>query len=308
MCMMSFFPPEIPADRESLYNGGMNNPDGHGWAIVDDDRILVGKSMNLTEALDGFMEARAQHLEGPALFHSRYATHGTVDVSNVHPFEVSLPDQHGVWRNSPSIVMAHNGILRGSAQPAKGDKRSDTRKFAEDMAMKQFRRLDKPGVRNALTQWCTTANKLVFLTVDRRFDEQAYIINPQKGVWQKSTNIWYSNYDYLYYVAKGHRWGGMDDYEEWPTQIGKKGMTGRRAATGGDLGLDARVRDDEEQCRLCWSGSVNTYGYCDFCKGCADCTAHIRECQCFYGAAQELCDVEEFEADIAAATRLLAQE
>jgi hypothetical protein len=304
MCMLSYLPPHTPGNFDSLQNGGLNNPDGFGWAIViPGEKILVGKSMDLNEALDGFLAVRDENLEGPALFHSRYATHGKLNVDNVHPFQCAMPDQFGVWANSPDTVLAHNGILRAAAQPAKGDPRSDTRKFAEDIMMRNFRRLDRPGVKAALTQW-VKSDKLVILTVDPRFECSAYIVNQHRGVWERSTGIWHSNHDYLFYVAKGHKWSGSYDWEAWPQQIGKKGMTGTRNRA--DAALAAKVRDDEDVCRWCTAGHVGVGNFCNFCKSCEECGVHIRNCKCYCISEQELDDIAEFEADLASAKRHLA--
>jgi glutamine amidotransferase len=144
MCILSYFPPGTPVDGDALFNGGISNPHGHGWAIATTNSIVTGKSLDLLEALDEFTEVRDRHREGPALFHSRWATHGSVGLANVHPFYVG---------RSRMTVVAHNGILPASAHPEDGDDRSDTRKFAEDLSW-QYRRLDRESVRRALSLWC----------------------------------------------------------------------------------------------------------------------------------------------------------
>lgn len=135
MCILSFLPPEATVDVNGLWNGGINNPHGHGWAIVETDRVVVGKSLDLAEALESFVAARERHPAGPALFHSRWATHGSVNLPNVHPFVVG---------GSELTVVAHNGILPTEAHPAKGDDRSDSRKFADEILPTRFRRLGSP--------------------------------------------------------------------------------------------------------------------------------------------------------------------
>ncbi|AYE99639.1 glucosamine 6-phosphate synthetase (plasmid) [Mycobacterium paragordonae] len=199
MCILSFLPAGVGADVESLFNGGISNPHGHGWAIVTGERVLVGKSLDLTEALDGFAVARDEHLEGPALFHSRWATHGGLGVSNVHPFSV------GGGRRT---VVAHNGILPRIAHPEPGDERSDTRKFADEILPTRFRRLDRPAAFKALSAWCGSGNKLVILTVDPRYSSNAYVVNEEAGQWDPTTGIWHSNGDYRAAYWAGY--GGVD--------------------------------------------------------------------------------------------------
>ena len=290
MCILSYLPPETDVDETGLRNGGLNNPDGHGWAIVTDDdrRIIVGKSLNLDQALEGFTAARAQNMRGPALFHSRWKTHGAINIANTHPFEVA---------KSPLTVMAHNGILRAAAQPGVGDPRSDTRKFADEILFKNYRRLDRPGVMNALTQYCGIGNKLVILTVDPRLQRSAYIINEAKGKWDAYTGIWHSNGDYLYFTARGYRYGGYGyggwETEQWPTTIGKRG--GTRTA---DEILTAKTSDDEGRCMMCDLGHVDRLGVCDNCFQCETCGEHCNDCCCWSSDAFEIAEVNRWEESV----------
>lgn len=243
MCILSYLPPNTDVDTEGLFNGGLANPHGHGWAIVAGKAIVMGKSLELSEALDEFIAAREQHPAGPALFHSRWATHGSVSTDNVHPFLVG---------RSPLTVVAHNGILPKSAHPAKGDDRSDTRLFADEILPSRYRRLDRVNVQRALANWCGKFNKLVILTVDPRYRRSAYIVNEGVGEWDTKTGIWHSNGDYL----RGGYWDG-EDY-------------GRVRTLG------------YEECALCEARMVGEDGYCEACSGCQDCYEEITECLCWY--------------------------
>lgn len=242
MCILSYFPPDTPIDGQALINGGISNPHGHGWAIVvNDSFIVMDKSLDLTEAVEKFDTARARYPGGPALFHSRWATHGSMGVENVHPFLVG---------GSHRTVVAHNGILPQSAHPTRGDRRSDTRKFAEEILPRQFRNLDRAGSRYALTKWCGTGNKLVILTVDPRYRCSAYLVNEDAGQWDTATGIWYSNGSYM-------------DYPSW-------------------YGLrSVRVSVQGEPCEVCRVGVSDRNGYCEVCRSCQDCEEPIRNCLCW---------------------------
>lgn len=237
MCILSYLPPNVRADVDGLFNGGVNNPDGHGWAIVTGGTVLVGRSLDLTEALDDFDKARDRYPEGPALFHSRWATHGSVSVSNAHPFAVG---------GDPRTVVAHNGVLPRAAHPAKGDDRSDTRKFADELLPGQYRRLDRPTVQRALEQWCGTGNKLVILTADPRYQRSAYLVNERAGEWDDQTGIWHSNSDYR-------------QARYYPGMLGECGWG----------------------CVVCEGGVIDGSGYCADCRSCQDCCEHVRYCQCW---------------------------
>ncbi len=260
MCILSFLPPQTPVDVDGLFNGGINNPHGHGWAIVAGDAIIEGKSLDLADALDDFARARERHRDGPALFHSRWATHGSITINNVHPFVVG---------GSANTVVAHNGILPVSAHPDRGDDRSDTRKFADEILPTRFRRLDRSTVQTALAQWCGMGNKLVILTVDPRYRRSSYLVNESAGHWDKATGIWHSNRDYQDCSTWRHgaSFGAGDDDD--------------RAASAGHYLFC---------CEVCEYGLVDSNGYCMECRSCVDCFEHVRDCMCWsrgYPALEE---------------------
>lgn len=287
MCILSYLGPNVPVDEEGLLNGGLSNPDGHGWAITDqrNGRIVIGKSMDLLEALDGFIAARKDLPDGYALFHSRWATHGTLDTSNVHPF---------VAGHSEQTVVAHNGILPREAHPAKGDSRSDTRLFADEILSTRYRRLNRERVREALAGWITTANKLVILTVDPRYRHNAYLINSGQGHWDKQTGIWHSNYDF----ESAPRWLGKQSYSYsshggysngyWqdPKTLGTPQKAITRSAAGTVKDLRERVADIAaadryaDLCCYC-DGEVTAGNICTVCATCQDCLEIQSDCLCF---------------------------
>ena len=264
MCMLSYLPTGVGFDFDSLFNGGLSNPDGHGWAIATSKTILVGKSLDLCEALTTFEEARKKHLDGPALFHSRWATHGPVTTANVHPFFVG--GQHG------QTVVAHNGVL--SSTPKKGDKRSDTRVFADDILSTRYRRLDKATAFQAMTDWAGPWNKLVILTVNPRYRHRAYLVNQHKGIWQASTGIWHSNYDYL-------------DLREWENYRSTRKTTvvvrnwDQEGAWGNVTPKWSGQGKNWDDCAICHYGIIAADGFCDECGSCDECLETRGQCQCW---------------------------
>jgi hypothetical protein len=242
MCLLTFIPGGIQPDLDALSCGTEINPDGHGWAIVTGSRLLVGHSMNPVEAIDAFAEARGRHPDGPALFHSRYATAGRVDVDNCHPFVVG---------GDPRTVLAHNGVLPGVVQPGAGEWRCDTRIAAEEF-LPRFGSLRSRAARLRFERWMTPRNKIVILTVDRRFRDQAYILNEQAGIWYEG--IWYSNDGYL---PQPGWWTGWDeDDEQWWAS--------------------------SDRCLSCGRASTMTRaGQCLCCDFCPDCGQLLEHCQCY---------------------------
>ncbi|WP_143261928.1 class II glutamine amidotransferase [Allokutzneria sp. NRRL B-24872] len=186
MCLLTFFPQDVEPNADALMNGTLYNDDGHGFAIVTGSRILVRRGMNAERVVADFVRLRRHH-HGPALFHSRMGTHGSLSKSNCHPFPLG---------GDSRTVLAHNGILPKRVQPAKGDVRSDTRIAAEDfLAGQPFGALSSQRGRNRLRKWLTPYNKVVILTVDPRYRNRAYVINEESGHWDEG--IWYSNLDYV---------------------------------------------------------------------------------------------------------------
>ncbi len=283
MCILSFLPEEvdkIDSDVETgLWNGGVSNPDGHGWAIADNrnDVMVVGHSLDLSQALEGFAEARKRHT-GPALFHSRWATHGSVREGNCHPFMVG---------GSHQTVLAHNGILPANAHPKKGDDRSDTAILAEDIIPAKWFRFDKPTVMRDMTQWAGGGNKLVILTVDPRYKKNHYMVNPGRGTWDPETGVWHSNWDYMYTTkwrgAVAAYYGGGRYYNSTTKKFEDSNASWERDVV--DLGsyrsqADAVV-STEDPCVFCHQ-EVNGDGYCMTCGSCQDCLEEINDCLCSF--------------------------
>ena len=262
MCMLSVIPANVEPDYEGLLNGGISNPDGSGWAIAVDGKIIMGKQMDACDAIDEFSLAREKYPHGPALFHSRWATHGTTSIYNVHPFFVG---------NSYQTVVAHNGILQ--CTPNKNDARSDTRLFAEEILPTRFKRLDKRRAFTALSQYAGTYNKLAILTVDSRYHHNLYIVNEVAGHWDKLSGNWHSNYDYL----------GYSKYSGYGSAVSSwKPSTKATVAIGKPKTEDSL--DPTGLCYICEFGYYDSSGYCDQCGTCMDCMEFRNDCQCYLGA------------------------
>lgn len=188
MCILSFYKPGVTPDLAALRDGALANPHGHGYAVVADDRILVGRGLDAAAVIEEFAAVRARFPNTPALFHSRFATHGYITEHNCHPFTVG---------GDPRTVLAHNGILPAIVHPATGDPRSDTRVAAEDFfPLRPFGSLDSWAGRADLEQWLD-GDKMILLTVDPRYKHTAYLFNEHHGHWSHD-GIWYSNHSYIW--------------------------------------------------------------------------------------------------------------
>lgn len=249
MCMLTFFPEGVQPDVEALENGACFNDDGHGFAIVAGDRLIVRHGMDARNLIDKFKSLRAAMPDGPALFHSRLGTGGSVSRRNCHPFQMG---------DDPMTVVAHNGILPHAAQPPKWDWRSDTRYAAEELLVTQFGHVGSKRWRKRIAHWLGTHNKLVVLTVNPIFWEHAYILNEEQGEWDGG--IWYSNLDYLY-----------PGYRSYPSSV---------YGTETESLWDARNK--LFTCEQCLFQTMDLdVGYCWQCGACGDCGSIQGLCECY---------------------------
>lgn len=292
MCMLTVIPAGHVPNVDGIYNGTLTNDDGHGFAIVVGSRVRVFHSMSADQTVTRFEKMRRAHPEGPALFHSRWATHGRVDESNCHPFKVG---------GDRKTVLAHNGVLSGEAIPRKGDPRSDTKKYAQDIFPVRFARgMDSEAGRKAHEAWLGSYNKVAVITANPAYAKSLYILNESKGIWSKDGN-WYSNSDYLPYVPIKDRhvvtrlsagmwgddwsptggWGysSTDDRPSvnglgWPTEIGGTPAVLESVDSGGRW---------PHQCPWCFeSDSINhVSGTCERCNTCLDCVEPLSTCLCY---------------------------
>jgi predicted glutamine amidotransferase len=289
MCLLTYFPPGVEPDIAALELGAENNPDGHGYAIVTHDGIVVGRGMDAESVIDRFQTDRRRY-RGPALFHSRIATAGSTDKSNCHPFYVG----------DRRTVIAHNGILPRTAQPGKSDQRSDTRILADDLIATKTRKapfdLTRRSGRRALRRWAGPGNRLVVLSADPRYRNSAYIVNAQEGEWRNK--VWYSNTTYRYRYA--YRSFGSMDWDQWDKDHPRANLTGMgssypvsqwadrdtywyKNSAGKWTEANALTLDPERKCLTCdTEGKVfRATDLCAFCRCCNKCGNYADQCECY---------------------------
>lgn len=244
MCLLTFVPEGVQPNRDFLQNGTICNDDGHGWAIVclcgEDAELHTFKSLDAQETIDAFIEKRSTCASGPALFHSRFATHGITNTDNCHPFVVN---------GDSRTVVGHNGILPKIYQPNdKYDERSDTRLYADDF-LGSFHKFATQDQRDTIGQKITVYNKLVILTIDPTYDSYAYIINEPQGTWDK--DCWYSNDGYQ---------GWTNKYWTKPSPKYYQDITCLYCNTLGSVHTPSN--------------------YCNWCGTCQDCYYDVFDCEC----------------------------
>ena len=162
-----------------------NNPDG--WGIVARVPSKRGTKIRVFRGLDEdeYMEAVAK-LDGcEAIFHTRIATHGMINLENTHPYTIRTESNELIW-------MMHNGILQGFDDDLV---HSDTWHFAQ--FLRNFtnltEKLENPTFQSYLSQIIGAHNKLIFFT-----KKSVVIINPEEGKWNVDNTIWTSNQSPFY--------------------------------------------------------------------------------------------------------------
>jgi glutamine amidotransferase len=275
--MLCVIPPGVTPDRDKLENSALNNPHGFGFAIAvpSENRIIVEKSMNPDESINRFLAQRAIYQDGYAMWHARYATHGSRTLENCHPFAVGHDDR---------TYLGHNGIL--SIEIPDKDDRSDTKVFAEELLPRLggVTALDDDYIWNMLQEY-TTGSKVCVITVDPAAKHPMYLLNADAGKEDK-TGVWWSNdtcnLGYTSYAkSTTSRYGGwLDDYDDdysW-ARYNKQSKT----ADSKD-----KVGEEMQECFHCsaWVSESDLWesmGTCVWCGSCFDCSSIAEMCLCGY--------------------------
>ena len=276
MCMLCVVPPNVIPSRERLTYSAINNPDGFGFgiAIPSEKRILVEHTMNPDEAVNRFLELREKYPEGHAIWHARLATHGDVGLDNCHPFYVC----------DDRTILAHNGII--SVDIETGDKRSDTRVFAEDILAKigGVSALGNPQVFNMLEDFIS-GSKVAVLSVDPISKYECYVLNEDKGE-RDDSGVWWSNTTYKPSTYTMYRGSAYDEHGGWLSRQNLGDLTSPRSSydEGGYNLYDSYDGYDGLACVKCkaWIQSPELSDWtCPFCRVCQMCYTHTQNCMCY---------------------------
>jgi hypothetical protein len=189
MCLAIYQPSGVAIPESHLVEGFKNNPHGAGFMYFDETgKVQTYKSMHYDAFIDEYEAAWAMHGEhSPFAVHFRWATHGTTDINNVHPF-----------RMNKHVAVLHNGIIDCKIV----DKSmSDTAAFVRDYLGAMPRNWQDNEFLFDLVEDYTRGSKLVILTSDPEAKYSAYIVNEELGNWVDGA--WYSNGSYACAKPRG---------------------------------------------------------------------------------------------------------
>lgn len=268
MCLLMVSMGQIP-DYKHISNANTNNPDGFGFAVHTGDRIITSRGMNPQSVVDKFYDTLDKAgKDFVAIYHSRITTHGDSIIENAHPFKID-------GRND--LILAHNGML--PIHPKTGDRRSDTRIFAEDIiASMGIEMLDDKYSFSRLEDWAA-GSKIAILSNAPELRDQVYIVNEHLGEWVG--DIWWSNTSYknaynfyssgYYSKSTGGLWSTDDLIEN-----------DRKILTS--INSDDQYANGTEVCYTCYQPlTEESYydGVCNVCNSCLDCFDNAVNCMCY---------------------------
>lgn len=128
MCVIIEAPVGETLDPQKLENASWVNQDGLGWMYIDPatNEMVVGREYfeRTYEQSERLQKLMLEHKNIHVVYHLRYGTHGTNDLSNVHPFQVLNKTEHGI-----DLWFMHNGIISIASNAVEDKDLSDTQIF-----------------------------------------------------------------------------------------------------------------------------------------------------------------------------------
>ena len=264
MCLLMVAKPNAMPKDDDLVCACVNNPDGFGYAVHTGKSIITGRGMNHDDVIDRFLSVREKHMNGWAMFHARFTTHGETMKDNCHPFRVG---------GSPNTILAHNGILSNVKIPT-GDKRSDTRVFAEDLLPKRLNILDHKRKFKKLEKW-VGGSKIAVFSTDKRLHKAFYIINEKLGHWDDD-GLWWSNSSYKQYYYTSYK-----PKNTWTSSYDIAYNDNKYIIDGEDM---TEFVEEGMACSYCghfFAEPDYFHGYCQTCWTCLECQDFEESCMCY---------------------------
>lgn len=184
MCLLitqSKFSPAL--SDEWLADFYEHNQDGVGVMYSESDTLIIEKA--LPASADAFVKFYRKHIQGrDCAFHLRMKTHGAIDLTNCHPYEVLNRKDHGL-----DLWLMHNGILAtgNAADVSKSDTWHYIRSYLRPMLAENPEFFVHPSFAEIVGKHIGVGNK--FVLMDHR--GRMVTINRGEGVYW--AGLWLSN-------------------------------------------------------------------------------------------------------------------
>jgi len=178
MCIAIYIPKDGTITKDVLKNCFENNPDGAGFAYIEDSEIKIAKGFfNFKRFFKDFRKVR-RNVSSPFLLHFRIATHGYVNYWNCHPFLINK-----------NLAFCHNGVI-APEDVIIPKHLSDTICFKDGILRKLPKDFYKnEGILNLIKEYIGWS-KLVFMNNIGNVT----IVHEDHGEW--IDGVWYSNKSY----------------------------------------------------------------------------------------------------------------
>jgi hypothetical protein len=239
MCLIIQREPNVVIPYEKFKNSVINNPNGFGLSVPDEDGMLhTIRDPSVQDPEKLYRLVQEEFKDAKILLHLRYTTAGATNLRNAHPFPILERDTDGV-----DLRMAHNGTLF-KYKPVSPSTESDTRVFVRSYIRPLFKRLilgmdsvdilNDDFVKEMLEDKLTTQSVLSFI------DGNGNTLNVNgEGNGGKQDEGWY--YSNTYSFNPDHRVKTVSHYnngyprsaqEEWDDWEGYVKAQGRPQAVG----------------------------------------------------------------------------
>jgi len=193
MCIIASIKSKQQISKATLKRCWENNPHGGGFMFTDGKKVHTHKEMNsFKRYYNAFLEKRQQHPNSNFVCHFRISTHGKINDTNCHPFNVN-----------DRLAFVHNGIIRNAPISIEY---SDTYMFNTTILQNLPTNFTtNVSILTLLKEYIGSGSKLCFLSSDNKLT----YVNESLGQTDEN-GVWFSNGGYKevkYYDAGGVRVG-----------------------------------------------------------------------------------------------------
>jgi ribosomal protein L37AE/L43A len=190
MCMLIHKPADAKKPSEEIIKHCDSvNPHGIGIAVNNGNMFTVKKDFIDVKSFLEYYKTLKDNKE--MVIHFRFATHGSREFGNRHPFKVSNSKDELMQANfTAKEIFAHNGVIREAMELNKDEEDlSDTQIFIQ----KCFTRLKTPLLSgdvlvNSLIEKYISGSRLLYVSVDGKLWK--------KGYWYTHDGCSFSNNNY----------------------------------------------------------------------------------------------------------------
>ena len=253
MCLIIMREPNVTLDKKDFETAVLNNPDGWGLSVPDQEGLLYTQRSVTTNTDELYDLLHTEFSKDKLMLHLRYTTAGDTVLRNSHPFPILEKEADGV-----DMRMAHNGTLPRykPAHNASNKWESDTRVLARTFVRPLFKRfalgmtsediLSDPFIDVLLEDELTTASVLTF--IDGYGNSTVINANGNGGFWDEQGTYFSNKYSFDENHRKGYGYGGTGyTMGKSKSSTPQKNDTGWKSTTESTTFADCNVQKFTEK-------------------------------------------------------------